>query len=519
MDTWIRFVNKGIVLLLVVLLSLQTQADGNSKPIVIESMVRQSEAQVFLTNVSELTVSEARISATPVDFIDLGTVAEGKVTQDILFLVDTSTSMTAADQNEILNTLEAFLSSKPDGVSYALMTFGEDYNLLCDFTEDRYTFQQKMNTLQFQEQGSSFYAAITQALDLAENRKTEGHFVQLVVFTDGVEYDETGLTQNEMFAAIQKKPMPIHTFGCQHSDNVEQLKALYALSRVSGGISVTLDSKQQPEQRVQPVWDFQGTVRCLCINIPEELQDGSVKTLGFYAQQEEIVLYDLRMPMTEKLPEPQIPEEEPSEEPLIEEEPLQEELPQEEIEEQLPTVKKENIIFWIAGIALVVIVITVVLTMTHKRKKESAEKPKPTEKETVTLKGDTELLSEPSDSTGGTHLLTQETEGNGSLQLMSCQEPKRCYTVSLDTPATLGRDRRSCNIVLDMDRSISAKHCKIYGRHTEVFVEDIGSANHTFVNGRQADGAVRLYSGDIIRLGRSEFEVCLEDEQGLERKR
>src|SRR5699024_3366385 len=111
------------------------------------------------------------------------------------FLVDTSTSMTVEDQNEILHTLEAFLSSKPDGVSYALMTFGEENNLLCDFTEDRYAFQKKMETIQFQEQGSSFYAAITKALDLAENRKTEGNFVQLAVFTDGVEYDETGLTQ------------------------------------------------------------------------------------------------------------------------------------------------------------------------------------------------------------------------------------------------------------------------------------------------------------------------------------
>lgn len=85
MNTWIQFVHKGIVLLLVVLLSLQTQADDNSKPLIVESMVKQTEAQVFLTNVSELTVTEARISATPVDFIDLGTLAEGKVAQDILF--------------------------------------------------------------------------------------------------------------------------------------------------------------------------------------------------------------------------------------------------------------------------------------------------------------------------------------------------------------------------------------------------------------------------------------------------
>ena len=513
MNRWMQSAWKGTVLLLTVLFSFQVQAAGVSQTTVVESIVQQTGVQVFLTNMPETAVTEARISAIPVDFFDLGTIAQGEVAQDILFLVDTSTSMTAADQNEILHTLEAFLSSKPEGTSYALMTFGEGNNLLCDFTEDRYTFQQKMNTFQFQEQGSSFYAAITRALDLTESRKTEGRFVQLVVFTDGVEYDETGLTQSEMFAAIQEKPVPIHTFGCQHLDNVEQLKSLYALSRISGGISMALGSEQQPEQYVQPVWDFQEKVHCLNISIPEELQDGSIKTLGLYVQQQELVLCDLRMPMTEKVLEPQALQEEPP----IEEEPLKEEPPQ-KIEEQQPAVKKKNIIFWIAGIVFIAIIVAVAVILTRKRKKGTAEEPKPSEKETVTIKGDTELLLVPSDSTGGTQLLAQETEGNGLLQLVSCQEPKKRYTVSLDEPAILGRDHRSCSVVFDMDKSISANHCKIYGRHTEVFVEDIGSANHTFVNGRQTDGAMRLYSGDIIRLGRSEFEVCLEDEQGLERK-
>lgn len=513
MNRCIRFVQKGIVLLVAAVFSLQVQADGSSNPVVIESMVQQAEAQVFLTNMSELTVTEARISATPVDFIDLGTVAEGKVTQDILFLVDTSTSMTVSDQNEILHTLEAFLSSKPDGVSYALMTFGEENNLLCDFTEDRYAFQKKMETIQFQEQGSSFYAAITQALDLAENRKTEGNFVQLAVFTDGVEYDETGLTQNEMFAAIQKNPMPVHTFGCRHSDNTEQLKSLYSLSRISNGISMTLDSKQQPEQRTQPVWDFQATVRGLSVDLPNELRDGSIKTLGLYAQNNEIVLYDLRMPMTEKVSEPPTTQQVPQPEKPPQEETPPDDVPQ-EIEKPQPDLKQKEVVLGVAA-AFLGVVILVVILVCKKRKKKSVDKSSPSQKETTALSEATEILEESSDDADRikTHLIVSETEGNGSMQLVSCQSPQRCYTISLDEPALVGRDHRCCSVVLDMDRSISAKHCKIYGWHAEVFIEDVGSANHTFVNGRQTDGAVQLYSGDVIKLGRSEFEVRLEDEQ------
>ena len=143
------------------------------------------------------------------------------------------------------------------------------------------------------------------------------------------------------------------------------------------------------------------------------------------------------------------------------------------------------------------------------------DKSSPSQKETTALSEATEILEESSDDADRTktHLIVSETEGNGSMQLVSCQSPQRCYTISLDEPALVGRDHRCCSVVLDMDRSISAKHCKIYGWHAEVFIEDVGSANHTFVNGRQTDGAVQLYSGDVIKLGRSEFEVRLEDEQ------
>lgn len=57
------------------------------------------------------------------------------------------------------------------------------------------------------------------------------------------------------------------------------------------------------------------------------------------------------------------------------------------------------------------------------------------------------------------------------------------------------------------DTSISGKHCRIFMHGNTVYVEDIGSTNKTFLNGREIISAQPIQSGDMLRLGRKEFRV------------
>jgi FHA domain-containing protein len=69
--------------------------------------------------------------------------------------------------------------------------------------------------------------------------------------------------------------------------------------------------------------------------------------------------------------------------------------------------------------------------------------------------------------------------------------------------ATLGRSE-SADIRVD-DPFASSVHARIFPRGDFMFVEDVGSTNGTFLNGRQVRRAEQLKPADTIRIGDSEY--------------
>ena len=70
---------------------------------------------------------------------------------------------------------------------------------------------------------------------------------------------------------------------------------------------------------------------------------------------------------------------------------------------------------------------------------------------------------------------------------------------------TLGRSD-DCEIRVD-DRSLSRQHAKLVVRGDSVTVQDLGSSNHTFVEGQQLDSKVELQTGASIRFGLLEGRI------------
>jgi hypothetical protein len=69
--------------------------------------------------------------------------------------------------------------------------------------------------------------------------------------------------------------------------------------------------------------------------------------------------------------------------------------------------------------------------------------------------------------------------------------------------ATLGRSN-GADIRID-DPFASSAHARIFGRGDFMYVEDMGSTNGTYLNGRQLKGPERLKVADVIRIGDSEY--------------
>ena len=77
-------------------------------------------------------------------------------------------------------------------------------------------------------------------------------------------------------------------------------------------------------------------------------------------------------------------------------------------------------------------------------------------------------------------------------------QPNQAFEVSKDV-TTLGRDI-SNDIVLN-DRETSRHHLRLMRSGDTLTIEDLGSTNGTFVNGKRISGVTPLQNGDMIGLG------------------
>jgi hypothetical protein len=76
-------------------------------------------------------------------------------------------------------------------------------------------------------------------------------------------------------------------------------------------------------------------------------------------------------------------------------------------------------------------------------------------------------------------------------------------TFDLGEGVTLGRSN-GADIRVD-DPFASSAHARIFSRGEFMYVEDMGSTNGTYLNGRQLRNAERLKMADVIRIGDSEY--------------
>lgn len=60
------------------------------------------------------------------------------------------------------------------------------------------------------------------------------------------------------------------------------------------------------------------------------------------------------------------------------------------------------------------------------------------------------------------------------------------------------------------DRNVSRRHARFLVSGGAAFVEDLGSANGTRVNGERISGRVRLREGDLVRIG--DYDLAVREE-------
>jgi hypothetical protein len=89
------------------------------------------------------------------------------------------------------------------------------------------------------------------------------------------------------------------------------------------------------------------------------------------------------------------------------------------------------------------------------------------------------------------------------LEVVAAMGHQAGTTFDVGNGATLGR-ADGADIRVD-DPFASSAHARIFSRGDFMYLEDMGSTNGTYLNGRKIRGAERLKMADVIRIGDSEY--------------
>jgi hypothetical protein len=105
---------------------------------------------------------------------------------------------------------------------------------------------------------------------------------------------------------------------------------------------------------------------------------------------------------------------------------------------------------------------------------------------------------------GGAAPSGRSARGSGRLRVIEPAETKG-HTYELADELTVGR-AGGCQITLD-DTFVSQLHARVFRRDGQLFVEDLGSTNGTFLNRKKVTAPIAIRKGDRLQIGKTVMEL------------
>lgn len=480
-------------------------------PGLVSYMDGEDQVILYINNASgKVTTASAKVGQTACEEVTIKPVSSEDIQVKTLFIIDTSQSIPVVQRELFVTFLETMIDEKAENDSFAIATYGKTLNLACDYTTDRWELIKALENLEFKKQYTYLYDIVNSAVNTINEEKTESEYHRIILFTDGAENSKDGITKEELYLKLQDTPYEIDTIGSTIKSNQEELKELYALSRLTGGKQFPFTKDADVKAMTAELGKISDCYQ-VTVTPPSVFLDGSIRNIAITLNSGETINADIRMPIiSEKLSnELKKQEAEEAEEKARKEE---EEKKKTELEKQKQEKKEkvQMIIVIAAGVCglaavIVLIVVAVKLNSSKKQKKDKyADFKLPDD---INLDG-TQILAaceEPIDF-DATQVLVSQMKVH-RVRLTDLADTKRIFEKPLNRPVVIGRSKEQSDIVVDYDKSVSGKHCLMEESRGAVFLKDLNSSNHTYLNGTMVTDAVKIKGGDTIKVGKTTFKA------------
>ena len=116
------------------------------------------------------------------------------------------------------------------------------------------------------------------------------------------------------------------------------------------------------------------------------------------------------------------------------------------------------------------------------------------------------------DLSGMDTVITMPRQYKREILLTEIDNPEHRYPCEVNGRVTIGRSRSS-DICIPHDTGIGRHHCNLYFAQDVLFAHDLGSINHTVVNGftlTKEDQDMPVHDGDVLLLGNTKLKLTIE---------
>ena len=500
-----RILNAAVMISALTALSFNAAAAGLA--FLESSFSEENQLSVYLSDVpSSISKVECLIGGNECEYIS-GNFVEGSGSKiQTVFFIDASQSITFDMRDKITTFLNRMIDSKiSTDDEYSICTFTGSINYICEFESDRYELEKAVENIKFTGEASYIYDGIKKITDdLANNG--ENCYKKVILITDGKENSATGSIYDIIRDSLKENMITIDCICIETGDNLEKIKIIESFSSLTNGKVFRLNEKTTIENVADTILGGYENVYQANFSVPYSVLDGSVKNLKVSITtpaETSSVSYDVRMPMVKHEAEAVT-------------EAASETTTAATTEAQAPVVVVEQpdnnnnmliVVIIIAVLIFVICIAAIICIMLSKKNNNNSAAAVPVSAPGKLDESDETEFIGGSSSGGGETSFLFSTDPVFRITLTDENDPGKEFSASTSGNIVMGRSAGEATIVVDYDKSISKSHCKIFAESGKVYVQDLNSANKTFVNGCQVTDKDELTDGCVLKLGRVSFKV------------
>ena len=89
----------------------------------------------------------------------------------------------------------------------------------------------------------------------------------------------------------------------------------------------------------------------------------------------------------------------------------------------------------------------------------------------------------------------------------TCTQENFSFSNKMKIGRTEETNLKAPKLVLENDKLVSKEHCLIYLQGNQVWISDMHSHNHTYLNGNQLTAPAQLNDGDVLTVGYTKLRI------------